>query len=42
MGDWPTQSGTTIRFEWGAAEADRLARETACLVVVDVLSFTTR
>ncbi|MFE7276116.1 2-phosphosulfolactate phosphatase [Streptomyces sp. NPDC057623] len=41
MGGWPTQSGTGVRFEWGPAGADRLARETACLVVVDVLSFTT-
>lgn len=41
MGDWPTQSGTGVRFEWGPVGADRLVSEAACLVVVDVLSFTT-
>ncbi|WP_328935115.1 MULTISPECIES: 2-phosphosulfolactate phosphatase [unclassified Streptomyces] len=41
MGDWAVQSGSGIRFEWGPAGAGRLAREAACLVVVDVLSFTT-
>ncbi|MFF4508256.1 2-phosphosulfolactate phosphatase [Streptomyces sp. NPDC001401] len=41
MGDWAVQSGSGIRFEWGPAGAARLASEAACLVVVDVLSFTT-
>jgi 2-phosphosulfolactate phosphatase len=41
MGDWTVQSGTGIRFEWGPAGAGRLAGEAACLIVVDVLSFTT-
>ncbi|MEU6379819.1 2-phosphosulfolactate phosphatase [Streptomyces sp. NPDC046909] len=41
MGDWAAQSGSGIRFEWGPAGAGRLAAEAACLVVVDVLSFTT-
>jgi 2-phosphosulfolactate phosphatase len=41
MGDWAGQRGSGIRFEWGPAGAGRLAREAACLVVVDVLSFTT-
>ncbi|MCD9879161.1 2-phosphosulfolactate phosphatase [Streptomyces guryensis] len=41
MGDWAVQSGSGIRFEWGLAGADRLAAEAACLVIVDVLSFTT-
>ncbi|WP_327693717.1 2-phosphosulfolactate phosphatase [Streptomyces sp. NBC_00459] len=35
------QSGYGIRFEWGPAGARHLAREVSCLVVVDVLSFTT-
>jgi 2-phosphosulfolactate phosphatase len=30
-----------VRFEWGPAGAARLAGDVACLVVVDVLSFTT-
>ncbi|MFF4805637.1 2-phosphosulfolactate phosphatase [Streptomyces sp. NPDC001351] len=41
MGDWAAQSGGGIRFEWGPAGARRLASKVACLVVVDVLSFTT-
>ncbi len=41
MADWAAQSGSGIRFEWGQAGARRLAVEAACLVVVDVLSFTT-
>ncbi|WP_406446926.1 hypothetical protein OHB14_50650 [Streptomyces sp. NBC_01613] len=41
MGDWAGQSGSGIRFEWESAGAGRLAAEAACLVVVDVLSFTT-
>jgi 2-phosphosulfolactate phosphatase len=41
MSDWAVQSGSGIRFEWGPAGAGRLAGEAACLVVVDVLSFTT-
>lgn len=41
MGGWGTQSGAGIRFEWGRAGASRLTVEAACLVVVDVLSFTT-
>lgn len=41
MGDWAVQSGSGIRFEWGPAGAGRLALEAACLVLIDVLSFTT-
>ncbi|WP_405653762.1 hypothetical protein [Streptomyces sp. NBC_00019] len=41
MGDWAGQSGSGIRFEWGSAGAGRLAAKAACLVIVDVLSFTT-
>ncbi|MGW1785950.1 2-phosphosulfolactate phosphatase, partial [Streptomyces sp. NPDC002143] len=41
MSGWQTQSGSGVRFEWGPAGAARLAKEAACLVVVDVLSFTT-
>ncbi|MEY9874703.1 2-phosphosulfolactate phosphatase [Streptacidiphilus sp. MAP12-33] len=41
MDEWFTQAGHGIRFEWGAAGAERLAARVACLVVVDVLSFTT-
>ncbi|GAA3784500.1 hypothetical protein GCM10022403_018950 [Streptomyces coacervatus] len=41
MGDWAVQPGSGIRFEWGLAGAGRLAAEATCLVVVDVLSFST-
>ncbi|MFD2690955.1 2-phosphosulfolactate phosphatase [Streptomyces phyllanthi] len=41
MGDHFLQSGHGVRFEWGPAGAEQLAREVTCLVVVDVLSFTT-
>ncbi|MFF4361330.1 2-phosphosulfolactate phosphatase [Streptomyces sp. NPDC001604] len=41
MGDWDMQTGTGIRFEWGPTGAGRLAAEAACLVTVDVLSFST-
>jgi len=41
MSDWAAQSGSGVRFEWGASGAARLAPQVACLVVVDVLSFTT-
>ncbi|MEU3937710.1 2-phosphosulfolactate phosphatase [Streptomyces sp. NPDC029044] len=41
MGDWFTQTGHGVRFEWGAVGASFLAEETPCLVIVDVLSFTT-
>lgn len=39
MSGWWTQAGHGVRFEWGPAGAARL--DVACLVVVDVLSFTT-
>ncbi|WP_412180667.1 hypothetical protein [Streptomyces sp. ADMS] len=35
------QSGYGGRLEWGPTGAQHLAREVSCLVVVDVLSFTT-
>ncbi|WP_217562087.1 2-phosphosulfolactate phosphatase [Streptomyces sp. GbtcB6] len=41
MDDWAAQAGSGIRLEWGPAGAGRLAAAVACLVVVDVLSFTT-
>jgi 2-phosphosulfolactate phosphatase len=41
MSDWYLQQEYGVRFEWGAAGAERLAAGVACLVVVDVLSFTT-
>ncbi|MES4902703.1 MULTISPECIES: hypothetical protein [Streptomyces] len=41
MSDWSLQRGHGARFEWGPIGARRLAAEAACLVVVDVLSFTT-
>ncbi|MBF6047007.1 hypothetical protein GO001_17485 [Streptomyces sp. NRRL B-1677] len=41
MGSWFMQAGHGVRFEWGPVGAARLAEDIACLVVVDVLSFTT-
>lgn len=41
MGEWGGRCGSGIRFEWGPAGARRLGGEAACLVIVDVLSFTT-
>ncbi|MFI7341735.1 2-phosphosulfolactate phosphatase [Streptomyces sp. NPDC050085] len=38
---WASQSSYGVRFEWGRAGAAALAPQAACLVVVDVLSFTT-
>lgn len=35
------QLGAAIRFEWGPTGADALATSDGCLVVIDVLSFTT-
>lgn len=39
--EWFAQRGYGVRFDWGAAGARALAPDVACLVVVDVLSFTT-
>lgn len=41
MCDWVFQSGNGVRLGWGPAGAGRLAVRAACLVIVDVLSFTT-
>ncbi|MFI1940814.1 2-phosphosulfolactate phosphatase [Streptomyces purpureus] len=41
MGDWYLQTGHGVRFEWGPEGAERLATGVDCVVVVDVLSFTT-
>ncbi|ATL25162.1 2-phosphosulfolactate phosphatase [Streptomyces formicae] len=35
------QSGHGVRFEWGPTGAQRLAPHVSCVVIVDVLSFTT-
>lgn len=35
------QSGYGVRFEWGPTGAQRLAPHVSCVVIVDVLSFTT-
>ncbi|MFE1290877.1 2-phosphosulfolactate phosphatase [Streptomyces sp. NPDC058751] len=41
MSDWSLQREHGVRFEWGPTGARQMARDAACLVVVDVLSFTT-
>jgi 2-phosphosulfolactate phosphatase len=38
---WYAQSPHGIRFEWGPTGAERIREGCACVVVVDVLSFTT-
>jgi 2-phosphosulfolactate phosphatase len=41
VANWAAQEPYDVRFEWGAAGAAALAPSSACLVVVDVLSFST-
>ncbi|MGV9881128.1 2-phosphosulfolactate phosphatase [Streptomyces sp. NPDC003006] len=41
MDEWFLQAGSGSRFDWGPVGAQRLAADVACVVVVDVLSFTT-
>lgn len=41
MTDYFSQRGFPVRFGWGPVEAAELASSSGCLVVVDVLSFTT-
>jgi 2-phosphosulfolactate phosphatase len=41
MSDWFAQVPHGVRFDWGPAGAERLAPASACLVIVDVLSFST-
>ncbi|MFJ2599052.1 2-phosphosulfolactate phosphatase [Streptomyces erythrochromogenes] len=41
MSDWFLQRPYGVRFEWGPIGAQRWAPDVACIVVVDVLSFTT-
>jgi 2-phosphosulfolactate phosphatase len=41
MDNWFTQGSCGVRFDWGATAATALAAPATCLVVVDVLSFTT-
>jgi 2-phosphosulfolactate phosphatase len=41
MTEWFAQGPYGVRFEWGLAGAAALASSSSCLVIVDVLSFTT-
>ena len=41
MAEWFAQSPYGVRFDWGLAGAAALASPGSCLVIVDVLSFTT-
>src|SRR5579859_4830589 len=41
MAEWFAQGPHGVRFEWGLAGAAAMASSSACLVIVDVLSFTT-
>lgn len=38
---WGRQADYGVRFDWGPSGAAALAPDSACLVVVDVLSFST-
>jgi len=38
---WAAQSGASVRLEWGAAAIEHLAGDVDCVVVVDVMSFST-
>ena len=39
--NWVKQAGASVRLEWGAAAVEHLAGEVDCVVVVDVMSFST-
>jgi 2-phosphosulfolactate phosphatase len=41
MAEWFAQGPHGVRFDWGIAGAVALASSSSCLVIVDVLSFTT-
>jgi 2-phosphosulfolactate phosphatase len=41
MTEWFAQNPYGVRFEWGLAGTAALASSSSCLVIVDVLSFTT-
>ena len=41
MADWLAQSPYGVRFEWGPAGAAALGSSSSCMVITDVLSFTT-
>ena len=41
MSGWAAQSGASVRLEWGAAAIEHLAGDVDCVVVVDVMSFST-
>ncbi|MER7454095.1 2-phosphosulfolactate phosphatase [Nocardia beijingensis] len=41
IAEWARQRPSGVRLEWGSAGAAALGPECACVVVVDVLSFTT-
>ena len=41
MVNWFAQADYGVRFEWGLAGATQLAQQAGCLVVIDVLSFST-
>ena len=41
MTAWAAQSGASVRLEWGAGAIEHLAGDVDCVVVVDVMSFST-
>src|SRR5476649_714931 len=40
-GNWYSQSRFDVRLEWGLSGAENLAQEVDCVVVIDVMSFST-
>ena len=36
-----SQHQSAVRLEWGLSAIDNLGRDVACIVIVDVLSFST-
>lgn len=41
MREWFSQSQSEVRLEWGISAVDYLAAEADCVIVVDVMSFST-
>lgn len=41
MAEWFSQHPHGVRFDWGLAGAAAHASSSSCLVIVDILSFTT-
>lgn len=38
---WHTQQGFAVRLEWGLSAIEHLAKEVECVIIIDVMSFST-